>query len=175
MIRITYEARHALPLDEVADFQGDAKTITRGNLDKLKRSIKKHGFFVPLFVWRKGSTTWIIDGHQRRKALLELRDEGEEVPPIPVEYIDAKSKKDAAEKLLAITSQFGEFDRVGLADWMAIYTLKLDEYRLVDVDLTIAATIEQPAGPDSFAEMDEEIETEHECPSCGYRWSGASS
>jgi hypothetical protein len=27
--------------------------------------------------------------------------------------------------------------------------------------------------PDSFKEFDETISTEHECPKCGYRWSGA--
>jgi hypothetical protein len=172
VIRITYEARHALPLDEVADFQGDAKTITRGNLDKLKRSIKKHGFFVPLFVWRKGSTTYIIDGHQRRKALLELRDEGEEVPPIPVEYIDAKSKKDAAEKLLAITSQFGEFDVGFLEAWTTGLgvNLPLLDVRLVDVELSF--DVPEYEVPERNKEIDEDAmrQTEHECPSCGFKW-----
>jgi len=29
-----------------------------------------------------------------------------------------------------------------------------------------------PPGPDSFPEVDENIETEHQCPKCGYAWSG---
>jgi hypothetical protein len=33
-----------------------------------------------------------------------------------------------------------------------------------------------PSGaPSEFKEFDEEIETEHECPKCGYRWSGGNS
>lgn len=31
---------------------------------------------------------------------------------------------------------------------------------------------DQPAAPDDFPEVDENIETEHECPKCGYQWSG---
>jgi hypothetical protein len=26
--------------------------------------------------------------------------------------------------------------------------------------------------PDDFGEVDEDIDTEHECPKCGYKWSG---
>jgi hypothetical protein len=31
---------------------------------------------------------------------------------------------------------------------------------------------EDVAPPDDFKEVDENIETEHECPKCGYKWSG---
>jgi hypothetical protein len=30
----------------------------------------------------------------------------------------------------------------------------------------------QVEAPDEFASVDENIETEHSCPKCGYRWSG---
>ena len=174
MVRMTYEARHAVDLDTLLDFQGDAKTITQDNLDKLKRSIAKHGFFVPMFVWQKSPTskTYIIDGHQRLKALQQLRDEGEEVPPVPVEYIAAKSKKDAAEKLLAITSQFGEFDVEALKGWAGMLSIKLPELdlRLVDTDI-FAITFDMPIPEDNkIIDEDQLSETEHECPSCGFKW-----
>ena len=57
MISVTYSGKNTLPLDKLVDFQGDAKTITQDNLDKLKRSILKHGFFVPVFVWQKTPTS----------------------------------------------------------------------------------------------------------------------
>jgi len=28
-----------------------------------------------------------------------------------------------------------------------------------------------PPSPDEFPEMDEDIDTKHECPKCGYEWS----
>jgi hypothetical protein len=34
---------------------------------------------------------------------------------------------------------------------------------------------EPPVSSSEFKEFDEEIETEHECPKCGYRWSGGNS
>jgi hypothetical protein len=30
----------------------------------------------------------------------------------------------------------------------------------------------QPDAPDDFPAVDENIETEHQCPKCGYQWSG---
>lgn len=36
--------------------------------------------------------------------------------------------------------------------------------------LLVAA--EDPIAPEGFKEVDENIETEHQCPKCGYEWSG---
>jgi len=33
--------------------------------------------------------------------------------------------------------------------------------------------LDEPTPPESFKEVDESIETEHECPQCKYRWSGS--
>ena len=43
MIKLTYEARHGVQLDDALDFQGDAKTITQENLDKLKARLHLNG------------------------------------------------------------------------------------------------------------------------------------
>lgn len=173
MIRITYDARTTLPIDTLLDFQGDAKTITQENLDKLKRSIQKHGFFVPMFVWRKTANgkTYIIDGHQRLKALVQLRDEGEEIPPVPVEFITAKSKKDAAEKLLVITSQFGAFDYAGLQNFIEDMKIVLADTDIRLVDYEINLTIDEFI-PDNNITIDEDelAKISHECPSCGFTW-----
>lgn len=34
---------------------------------------------------------------------------------------------------------------------------------------------QEPEAPDDFGVVDEDIETQHACPKCGYRWSGKSS
>ena len=36
----------------------------------------------------------------------------------------------------------------------------------------LEALFKEPEAPESFATYDEDIETEHECPKCGYRFSG---
>lgn len=171
MIEVTYDARHSLPIETLVDFQGNAKTITQENLDKLKGSIRKHGFFVPVFVWRKTATSkcYIIDGHQRVKALMQLKAEGEDMPPVPVEYIAAKSKKDAAEKLLAVTSQFGEFDIDGLAAFAEGFQLALTELdlRLVDTPIEFTVPLFEPVGEDEQGRLDELAPKIVVCPHCG--------
>jgi rubrerythrin len=32
--------------------------------------------------------------------------------------------------------------------------------------------VDDPTPPEDFKEVDENIETEHSCPKCGYKWSG---
>ncbi|REJ65182.1 MAG: hypothetical protein DWQ28_09165 [Proteobacteria bacterium] len=43
-----------------------------------------------------------------------------------------------------------------------------------DLDGIIETEVEQ-LPPEDFAEVDDDITTEHRCPSCGYEWSGKSS
>jgi len=40
------------------------------------------------------------------------------------------------------------------------------------IGMMLASEVEAPAAPDDFAEYDESIDTQYECPKCGYRWSG---
>ena len=51
---------------------------------------------------------WIIDAHQRRKALLRLRSYGFRIPEIPYEEIQASNKREAVEEIAAYNSEFAE-------------------------------------------------------------------
>ena len=132
-IRVTAHAADILPIDALLEFQGNLKTITRANLDKLKRSILKHGFTAPIFVW-KGVDNHILDGHQRLKALIEMRQEGYNIPLLPVVYIDADSEAHAKEKLLYITSQYGDFTTEGFNEFAEGLDFSFDDIRLTDGD-----------------------------------------
>jgi len=118
IIKITCDGSDYIDYRNLTPFQGDLKTITNDNLVKLKKSIIKYGFTVPAFVWKSGETNFILDAHQRVKALGSLFSEGYEIPDIPVVYIQAKDEKEAKEKLLHITSQYGEFTQDGFADFV---------------------------------------------------------
>lgn len=59
-----------------------------------------------------------LDGHQRIKALCSLREEGWDIPLLPVAFIEASDEADARKKLLAISSQYGEFDSSELSEWL---------------------------------------------------------
>jgi DNA modification methylase len=91
--------------------QGDLKTLTEENKTKLCKSILEHGYFIPAFVWRSGEDMFILDATQRYHALEELEKQGYTIPAIPYIEIEAKDKKDAAQKLLQITSRYGEINQ----------------------------------------------------------------
>jgi DNA modification methylase len=141
-IIVTCKGADILPIDSLEDFQGGLKKITKTNLEKLKRRIIKDGINVPMFIWRTNDWCRILDGHQRLKALLSLREDGYELPLIPVAYIEADDEADARQKLLGITSQYGEFEIEELGEWMR----ELDEeiagtLRLADEEIRIKPNI----------------------------------
>ncbi len=67
------------------------------------------GFKYSFKVWKDSEgKLWIIDAHQRRKALLELRSYGFKIPEIPYEEIQASNKKEAVEEIAAYNSEFAQ-------------------------------------------------------------------
>lgn len=137
-IKITCKGADLLPFDSLENFQGNLKKITKQNLDKLKKRIIRDGINVPLFVWRENDWCRILDGHQRLKALQSLREDGYIIPMIPVCYIEAEDEKDARQKLLGITSQFGEFEMEELSEWLAELDADVkDTVRLADAGLKL--------------------------------------
>ena len=165
-IRVTCQAADLLPVDAMLEFQGGLKTVTRENLDKLKRSILRHGFTAPIFVWR-GADNHILDGHQRLKALIEFRQEGYDIPLLPVVYIDADSEEHAKEKLLYITSQYGEFTREGFASFVDGLDFSMEDIRLTDGAFWTASVDDMDVDA-FFNEPGDETEKEPaRCPHCG--------
>lgn len=138
IINIQCKGAGTIELDDMQEFQGKLKKITRENLDKLKKRIKK-SFDAPIHIWQKpDGERKILDGHQRKKALLELRKEGWTIPPLPFDFIYAENEKDARQKLLGITSQYGEFELEELGEWMAELDADIaGTLRLADIELKI--------------------------------------
>lgn len=135
-ITTTCKGADILPFDSLEEFQGGLKKISKANLEKLKRRIIRDGINVPVFVWRVNDWCRVLDGHQRLKALQSLREDGYELPLIPVAYIDAEDEADARQKLLGITSQFGEFEMEELSEWMAELDADVaDTVRLADAEV----------------------------------------
>ena len=122
-IRITCQAADTLELDELLIFQGKIKILSDKKRNDLKESILIKGFCVPIFIWKliteDEEKNFLLDGIQRTKTLLWMHDIGYIIPPLPVVYIEADNEKDAREKLLVITSQYGEFDFKELDKFMS--------------------------------------------------------
>lgn len=130
IIKITCDGTDYVDYRSLMPFQGDLKTLSEENLDKLKQSIIKYGFTVPAFVWEDQGKKYILDAHQRQKALQSLFEDGYTIPDIPIIYIQAADRKEAAAKLLHISSQYGEFTQQGFADFVLDADLNIDDLNI---------------------------------------------
>lgn len=95
------------PLDSFLELQEDFKKSDPDKLTKLQMLIITRGFKYAFKAWKDpDGKLWIIDAHQRRKALLSLRKSGFSIPEIPYEPIFALDKKEAVEEIAAYNSEF---------------------------------------------------------------------
>ena len=97
------------PLDSFIELQEDFKIPDADKLSKLQMLIITRGFKYSFKVWKDpDGKLWIIDAHQRRKALLGLRSYGFTIPEIPYEEIQASNKREAVEEIAAYNSEFAQ-------------------------------------------------------------------
>ena len=97
------------PIDSFLELQEDFKISDPDKLAKLQMLIITRGFKYAFKAWKDADgKLWIIDAHQRRKALLSLRKAGFEIPEIPYEPIFAADKKEAVEEIAAYNSEFAK-------------------------------------------------------------------
>ena len=96
-------------LDSFYELQEDFKIPDPDKLAKLQMLIITRGFKYAFKAWKDtDGKLWIIDAHQRRKALLALRKSGFLIPDIPYEPIYAEDKKEAVEEIAAYNSEFAK-------------------------------------------------------------------
>ena len=108
----------------------------------------------------------LIDGHLRAE---ELRDHEWRVAVLDVTEAEARYLIATHDSLGAMAEPDG-----------AILDALMREMNSGDsaVQAMLAALAESaglyeaPEAPEDFKEVGEDIETEHECPKCGYKWSG---
>lgn len=122
-IDITCQGSNYKPINELEDFQGALKSIDKKSMEKLQRSILKHGFSFPVMVW--GSK--IMDGHHRIRAVRELLDRGYVIDDIPVVEIHAEDEAEAGRKLLALNSQYAGMTEQGLHDFLETKEIDIDD------------------------------------------------
>jgi len=99
-------------------YQGDLKTLSDGERERLRHEIETRGFTEPITAWKKGKTYKVLNGHQRLAVLQDMAAQGLRVPKIPVNLIKAANEKEAKLKLLALTSQYGKMTPAGLQDYI---------------------------------------------------------
>ena len=157
-IKIICTGSKSLPVDAFRDFQGDLKAISKVEIEKLKQLIIKYGFAAPIFVWK----TWILDGHQRLKALKELILDGWEIDDLPLVEIQAKTRKQAAELLLSINSHFAKFTDGGLLSFLQEHEIEVDFLQEIELP---GISVKSDAGQDHEDEIPEMFQVLVDCES----------
>jgi hypothetical protein len=168
IIEIKVEDCKLKPIEEFKRFQGELKTITRPDMELLKESIRKSGFTAPILLW--SGKDFILDGHQRLKAVMELRAEGWVVRDGVLPYVEimADTEKEAREMVLAFNSQYGRVTSKGLRDFIGedfeeeIGDLK-GFLKIPHIDLeAMEREIRDQGSDDPEIEFAEELSEEHQ-------------
>ena len=64
-LKINCKGTTDILLSEINLIQGDLKSLSEKNFNKLKGQILTHGFIVPFFVTKLEEKLFLLDGHQR--------------------------------------------------------------------------------------------------------------
>jgi hypothetical protein len=117
----------------------------------------------------------LIDGHARRKLALE---QGCELVPVLVgSWTEEQERKILAT--LDPLSAMAEADGPALAALLADVSTGSPALQAMLSELAEKAGVIPYTGtgdvsaPEDFKSYDEDIPTEHQCPRCGYKWSGS--
>jgi ParB-like chromosome segregation protein Spo0J len=173
-VQIRCKAAVNLDLVNLTPLQGDLKELSESNFNKLKQSILRHGITFPFFIWQSDGKNYILDGTQRDRVLKSMADDGYHVPALPCALIEAKDRREAAEKILLISSQYGKMTEESLDQFLAENDLSFlelaDELELPSID---DAYFRDPsefaaAGVDEQGRLDQKVPVE--CPQCGHRF-----
>ena len=157
---------------ELIPYARNARTHSPAQVAGIAGSIREFGFNNPVLIDKDNG---IIAGHGRVLAAQQLGLET--VPCLRLGHLTKTQRKAyiLADNRLA---ELAQWDTEMLA--MEIADLRLDDVDLellgfdedALVDLLGQVAPDTDTSPDEFKEMDEDIDTDHECPKCGYRWSG---
>ena len=110
----------------------------------------------------------ILGGNMRYRACKDLG-----IDPLPAGWVLQVTGWPLEKKrrfILLDNRPFGEDDMDVLKEW----DLPIEELLAAGFADAAVATIlgSEVAPPEGFAAVDENINTEHQCPKCGYKWSG---
>ena len=130
MIVINCTGSDTIELHQLTEFQGELKERSAGDIEKIIKSIRKHGFSFPFFVWKNDGKNNVIDGHGRLIALKRMAAAGEEIPALPCVYISAKNEAEAKEKLLKLNSQYGHMTADSVAAFLGDIKIDFEEIAL---------------------------------------------
>jgi hypothetical protein len=166
-IRVTCKTADHLPHDQIEPLQGKLKERTDEEIGKICRSIIKHGWAFPEFIWKNEVHNYCLDGHGRQAAIPRLIEMGYSIPEIPVVYVEAKNEDEAKELLLKCISQYGKVIIDGFFSFTEGLELDFSDFEIPGIsDIIPQGNFEMGDFFDSGfkAEKKEKVRL---CPHCG--------
>jgi len=159
-------------VERLKPYELNARTHSPEQVAQIAASIQEFGFTNPILVDGKDG---IIAGHGR---LMAAKDLGlKEVPVVVLDHLtpDQKRAYVLADNKLALNAGW-DADLLQ-QEIMALSAVEFDLGLLGWSENELAGMldpegIDRAEAPEEFAEVDDDIETDHRCPSCGYEWSG---
>lgn len=161
-IKITCKGQKYIDINQLVNFQGNLKELSRKKYNKLKNLIIKYGFSFPVFVWKDHNE--IIDGHQRVLVVKDMAGKGYTIDKIPVVEIEAKDKQEVAEKLLALNSKFGKMTDEGLYEFINTNDVDFEniykdlELTDINIDKFLTGFLKDETKDDDVPHIDEDVE-----------------
>lgn len=162
----------SVPVDELMPYIRNARTHSPEQVAQIAASITEFGFTNPILTDGRNG---VVAGHGRLMAAKELGLDA--VPVIELAHLtpDQVRAYVLADNKLALNAGWDNglaaLELAELRD--AGFDLGLTGFSPTELTAFFAGPTDKSA-PDEFGTYDEGIETQHCCPSCGYRWSGKS-
>lgn len=161
-IVIKCEGSALKPLDELIEFQGELKSLSKENYEKLKAQILELGFCEPISVWPSPRGLLIGNGHQRLRTLSVMQHEGYQIPLIPVSFIHPQDEEEFARIVLSLCSQYGEVETQGLYEYCSLNHIPLS---FVETHLRLPE-LELPRYKAEYVEEPASTTKQEPCPHC---------
>ena len=156
----------SVEISDLTYFPGNPR---RGSLPEIRKSVARLGQYRSVVVRDTGSELVILAGNHTVQAMAA---EGLETAHCGVIRCtdDEATRINLADNRL---SDIAEDDDRLLAELLATLDGDLEGtgYDVYDLD-KLADGLSDPEPPNEFPDYDDDIDTEYECPSCHYQWSG---
>ena len=155
-------------IDKVACWDKNPRNIKTADFDRLKKQILELGVYKPLIAFPENGGYTVLGGNMRLRALKELK-----IPEVDISIIHPKDEAEKVKFALSDNDRAGEYDEQQLAE--LVYPF-IEEIDLADYKVDLGEAVDLKSlidgiGPDpNEKDYDEDIETENECPKCGYKW-----
>ncbi len=165
-IRVTCKTQDRLTYDQIEPLQGNLKKRTDEQLDKICRSIIKHGWAFPEFIWSNDGHNYCLDGHGRQAAIPRLIEMGYTIPQIPIVYIEAETRSEAKELLLKCISKYGTVTEEGFSEFLD-FECDFIDFEIPEIYLLGEKDIDFDVQDSDFSKQEDIVKKPKICPHCG--------